>query len=540
VERYSIFGYVVGQNELTKDFYLLKRRAIENNLETFYWKRTCAVLVKLIPMVHIILDLLKIPEKGEGEVEKEEKEEGQGEGSLRRKKITSKELLKSSWLFVKEKMLAEAAGGAGAGGEGGKGKCSEDQQQQQLNIGKKQIFLRASYYEYLENLLYRANSMVARIVQSNWRYKTHQYLKSLHLSSSKERIVHHLVHMFRSLQTSRTYTRAFFGQLISLQRRFRVYFHARRFRLGRFLSTWISSHFRGGKARATARARRHLMARRIQMTWRGYHHRARYQQERVAICQVQRWYRTVRLRLVEKREGERYRRGIQALGKLQAMRRGQRVRVHYQSLLLEKVTPPPSSSSSSSSSSHLTSPSSRQIERRRALQLLFPTHFQALLNPKTLHDFTQSFFDQMERGQGPSSSGSGSAVEIVEVVDEATSPGSVMRGDATAVDKGTSPMTPPPPGDEDAEGEQGQEQGELQMTIVTPPVVLYQKESYESWTPGSSPAKDTRSPLHGSSEEGESPSRIAALESEILALRSHIDRLERELETKSKNRFMCF
>lgn len=100
------------------------------------------------------------------------------------------------------------------------------------------------------------------------------------------------------------------------------------------------------------------------------------------------------------------------------------------------------------------------------------------------------------------------------------------------MDRGTSPML-------GAGG--GNVEEEQTMTIVTPPVVLYQKESYESWTPGSSPSKDTHSPLHD--EEGvelQSNSRITALESEILALKSQIHLLERELEAKSKNRFMCF
>jgi hypothetical protein len=123
-----------------------------------------------------------------------------------------------------------------------------------MSIGKKQLFLRASYYEYLESLLYRSNTM-ASIMQYNWRYKSQQYLRSLHLSSAKVLMVHHFVHMF-SIQSSRASRRPSL-LLLTIQRRFRVYYHSRRFRLARYLSTWLSSHFRAYKARATTRMLSH-------------------------------------------------------------------------------------------------------------------------------------------------------------------------------------------------------------------------------------------------------------------------------------------
>lgn len=85
----------------------------------------------------------------------------------------------------------------------------------------------------------------------------------------------------------------------------------------------------------------------------------------------------------------------------------------------------------------------------------------------------------------------------------------------------------------------------------TPPVILYSKESSASESPGHSPKKSSiRSPLHLGKEEdmSSSPStpsdfessRIASLEAEIVSLKSYIERLERELGSKKKNRFLCF
>jgi hypothetical protein len=322
VERYSILAYVIGakQNPLTRDFYLLKRKAIENNLETFYWKRCCDVLMRLVPLAQVSLDAIGIPEKGH-------------EMTSRTTSITPLELLHSSSAYFSQERAEKG---------------------QEMSIGKKQIFLRASYYEYLESLLYRANAMVARIVQYNWRYKSHQYLKSLQLSSAKVLMVHHLVHLF-SVQSSRARTKGFFAQLLTIQRRFRVYYQSRRFRLARYLSTWLSSHFRGYQARASVRTIRHAMARRIQMSWRGFVARRRYHAGRASAILLQRWYRSLRLRLMEAREGERYRRGVVTVTSLQAMWRGATVRAQFQVLLLEKVSSlsslPPSPSHSFSRSS---------------------------------------------------------------------------------------------------------------------------------------------------------------------------------------------
>jgi myosin heavy subunit len=182
VERYSILAYVVGAqqkqrgNPLTRDFYVLKRRAIENNLEAFYWKRCCEVLMRLVPLAQVILDAIGIPGKGQTDMGRPT--------TSRTTALTSLELLHASAAYFSQERADKG---------------------QEMSIGKKQIFLRASYYEYLESLLYRSNTMVASIMQYNWRYKSQQYLRSLHLSSAKVLMVHHFVHMF-SIQSSRAFT----------------------------------------------------------------------------------------------------------------------------------------------------------------------------------------------------------------------------------------------------------------------------------------------------------------------------------------------
>jgi hypothetical protein len=129
---------------------------------------------------------------------------------------------------------------------------------------------------------------------------------------------------------------------LTIQRRFRAYYHSRRFRLARYLSTWLSSHFRAYKARATTRMLRYTMARRIQRMWRGYVSKRRYQTLRVSAIIVQRRYRSFRLTLMAAREGERYSRGVASVTTLQALQRGAKVRAQYQVLLLEKVSVLPS------------------------------------------------------------------------------------------------------------------------------------------------------------------------------------------------------
>lgn len=322
IERYLIFTTIIGNNNLIiQNFNYLKRKSLENPSNLFYWKVTCQIFLQCIPLVQIILDLLQIPEKGDHHhtsTSNTTTSTSNGKNFLKKFKITTKTLFEI---------------------------CSKhsfhlQQQDQQITIGKKQIFLRAIYYEYLENLLYRSNSLYAHIVQHNWKYR---HLTSSINSTTSEKpkeeiIILHFHHMF-TLQPSRYKIKLFFQFLISFQRRYRVYYHSRRFRLARYLSTWISSHYRGGKARIHIRNIKINMIKKIQKLWRSYYQYKIYHKKLQSIRSIQGWYRTRRYEMIRRREGQRFQDGIQySLIKLQARYRGSKVRILYNKLLLEKVS----------------------------------------------------------------------------------------------------------------------------------------------------------------------------------------------------------
>jgi hypothetical protein len=121
------------------------------------------------------------------------------------------------------------------------------------------------------------------------------------------------------------------------------------------------------------------------------------------------------------------------------------------------------------------------MERRKALQLLFPHHFQHLQDQRNFNDLT-TYLLSRTAGEG-----------------------------ATLADRGISPMEP-------TAGE-----------APTPPVI-----------PSTLPKDDsTLSPLHVEEGSSEPDPKVALLEAQISSLRRHVDMLERELEAKSKRRFIC-
>ena len=303
VERYSVFVYVVGRNRLTRDFYIRKRQAIENNLNPFHCKKTCEILMTLVPFVHIILTSTQVPDKGE-------------EMKPRETKLNQLELLHLMLEYI----------------NGPTGKSLKEG----MSMGKKQVFLRASVHEYLESLLYRSNSLVARIMQHNWRFKKNTLATKLKLATMEQRFIYYLVNKF-SIQTCRTYAKKFISKLIYFQRYYRCHFYRRRFLAGRKFSTWVAAHYRGRKVRAKVRRLRHEMAKRIQKFWREYHLRCLKILILDATKKIQFWYRTILHQRLMTKEATRYEVGVRTLIKLQSYWRGQLARKIFTAKLNEHV-----------------------------------------------------------------------------------------------------------------------------------------------------------------------------------------------------------
>jgi hypothetical protein len=92
---------------------------------------------------------------------------------------------------------------------------------------------------------------------------------------------------------------------------------------------------------------------------------------------------------------------------------------------------------------------------------------------------------------------------------------------------------------------QGSNGGPALVERGTSPIDVIREESRGKSSSVNLSQKDAiLSPLHVGEGDPDEPCdkdpKIAILEAEILALRGHIEMLEREMEAKSKRRFICF
>jgi myosin heavy subunit len=277
VTKYSSFAFVCGQNSLTKDFYKLRRRATATAHDSF-WRAACTALLTIVPMADAILTILGI-RSHHGNVA------AKGRDPLLNVEVVDVQSILASSSSCGEETAAMIRDG--------------------MCLGRSQVFLRAPVFEYLEQLQLRATTLVVQLVQRHWRAfravaLTVQERPGMRRSrSSINRIafaVDNIADRKRRMAIRIT------SAAISVQRQVRVFLAVRRLRKAIFLSVWVSSHYRGYKAREGVRQLKWRSASIIQSVWRGKLQKNRYLSMRASAVIVQNWVRRVRYRLLLRKE----------------------------------------------------------------------------------------------------------------------------------------------------------------------------------------------------------------------------------------------
>ena len=289
VAKYSSFAFVCGQNSLTSDFYQLRSRS-ETTDHYVYWKACCRALMQIVPVADAILTALGIEAVGMGGL-KGGNTSGMGtyadildvDAMIRRPIHTSvtdttTDSSTSDGVHDLKKIIEE-------------GMC----------MGRSQVFLRAQVFEYLEQLQLRAHTLIASVVQVRWR--SYQRVKLNTVASRSKASTVRIAMAVESFAARRRRTAIHItAAVITLQRRARVYIACRRLSLARYLSTWVSAHYRGALVRQYVYRLRYKMAATIQAQWRGRLQRHRHVVLRSCAVKVQRWVRRVKDRLWMRRE----------------------------------------------------------------------------------------------------------------------------------------------------------------------------------------------------------------------------------------------
>ena len=296
VHKYSGLVYAPGANPLTHDFHELRKNA-KKTFSDSIWSETCRILFKIVPMTEHMLTLV--------------------ETNKNRSSLSLEAVLAA----------AEAASNA-----------TTLLLQRGMCLGKTRVFLRAEVYDYLEQLLHRTQSFVVKMVQRSFRL-SHMIraVYDVNDSRSQKRLTQIGVAVDHFTGRTRASVITYLKAAIVLQRRIRVLILTKRLQYFRFMSTWLSSHYRGYKCRVKLFEEKVAKATRIQAYVRGRWQRKSYCRQRTASRFLQRWYRHVVSVRTCKSELHRIKRASGMLSKFKAISRGRSVRRKYSIKLSELV-----------------------------------------------------------------------------------------------------------------------------------------------------------------------------------------------------------
>lgn len=310
VTKYSSFAFVCGQNMVTRDFYNLRRRATATEHDA-YWRAACTSLLTIVPMADAILSILGIRAGLSSDA-----------GDAPIVDVVDVQAIIASTSSRGDDTVALLR----------EGMC----------MGKSQVFMRAPAFEYLEQLQLRASTLVVQLVQRHWRaFKA--VSSTMQKRPGMKRRTHSSINRIalavdefgdKKRQTAIRITSA----VIVIQRRARVFLAARRLRRAIFLSVWVSSHYRGYKAREGVRELKWHSAAVIQSVWRGKLQKARYLSMKSSAVFVQNWVRRVRHRLLLRKEMRLRVQAQWSTLKLQSLWRRKSARRATMSLVIVRVS----------------------------------------------------------------------------------------------------------------------------------------------------------------------------------------------------------
>ena len=292
VNKFSALVYPPGSNPLTHDFYDIRNRA-KVTCSEFLWRMTCVLLFRIVPQTELILSLI-------------ESNLSQG-GSLQLRNVL--ETARASWT-----------------GNG-------------MRIGKSRVFLRSETFDYLENLLHRTRTFVAKIVQKKFRlsHMVRSTCEARYNGEDKFKIKKIGVAIEKFTSRTRISVNVFIKSSIILQRRSRVFVLVRKLFHSRQISIWLSSHYRGYKCRVQVYEHRVAQVTRIQASWRGHIQCTCFRRRIWAIRQLQKWTRHVIGAIKCKQFLERISHASTVLNGFKAVYRGWSVRIKFKSALAELV-----------------------------------------------------------------------------------------------------------------------------------------------------------------------------------------------------------
>jgi myosin heavy subunit len=291
-DRYAVFAFVVGRNPLSVDFHTLQARGEEFS-KNIYWTGACNTLLRLCEMVSVTLDAAGVSIKG-----------GVPFSSTIRV-VSPKSILDASQAILNSRRGNNLSKG-----------------EEELCLGKTQLFLRATAFEQLELLRQRSLTLVTVIIQRWWRKTT--------ASQFRQNQINLTLYYLLRLQL---FTRS----AIRLQRLIRMHILVSRLCRVKMLVTWLSARYRGWRARATVISLKNTKCRIIQRAWRGYIARKVYHGKKSATVLIQRWLRMIRDRIRWREKKDLLVRAIWAVIKLQASYRRRRDKAIYYRLIKSRV-----------------------------------------------------------------------------------------------------------------------------------------------------------------------------------------------------------